>query len=84
MTKRWLGWVALPLWLVVSVAGAGELLVAKPEDVGMSAVRLAKVSAAMDDMVKEKKLGGLIMPRYPVIVDSVGKSATITSGELKK
>ena len=54
MTKRWLGWVALPLWLVVSVAGAGELPVAKPEDVGMSAARLAKVIAALDGMVKEK------------------------------
>ena len=54
MTKRWLGWVALPLWLVVSVVGAGELPVAKPEDVGMSTARLAKVSAALDCMVKEK------------------------------
>ncbi len=38
----------------------------------------------MKTLVKEKKFSGLIFPRYPVIVDSVGKSATITSGELKK
>jgi len=38
----------------------------------------------MKTLVKEKKFNGLIFPRYPVIVDSVGKSATITSGELKK
>lgn len=35
-------------------------------------------------IVKEKKFAGMIIPRYPVIIDSVGKSATITNGELRK
>lgn len=36
------------------------------------------------ELVKQKKFSGLIVPRYPVIVDSVGKTATISKGELKK
>ncbi len=35
-------------------------------------------------LVKDKKFSGLITPRYPVIVDSVSKTATVTKGELKK
>jgi len=35
-------------------------------------------------LVTQKKFSGLLIPRYPVIVDSIGKSATITKGELKK
>ncbi|MDD2791784.1 MAG: RIP metalloprotease RseP [Sediminibacterium sp.] len=35
-------------------------------------------------IVKQKKFAGMIIPRYPVIIDSVGKSATITNGELRK
>ena len=44
MTKRWLGWVALPLWLVVSVADAGELPVAKPDAVPLGTSRLSRHS----------------------------------------
>ncbi|MDP1843465.1 MAG: RIP metalloprotease RseP [Sediminibacterium sp.] len=35
-------------------------------------------------LVTQKKFSGLLIPRYPVIVDSIGKSATITKGELRK
>jgi len=35
-------------------------------------------------LVEQKKLSGLIVPRYPVIVDSVSKTATVTKGELRK
>ncbi len=35
-------------------------------------------------LVTQKKFSGLLIPRYPVIVDSVGKSATITNGILQK
>jgi len=35
-------------------------------------------------IVKQKKFAGMIIPRYPVIIDSVGKSATVTNGELRK
>lgn len=38
----------------------------------------------MKTIVKEKKFSGMLIPQYPVIVDSVGKSATITQGELRK
>ena len=62
MTIRLLHWAAFHLCVVACIARAGELPVAKPDDVGMSAERLAKVSAAMDDRVKEKKLaGGIVM-----------------------
>lgn len=50
------------LCLTTQFATAGELPVAKPESVGMSSERLAKVDAVMDNLVKEKKLaGGIIM-----------------------
>lgn len=62
MTKRLASWIAFQIWLIACIANAGELPFAKPEDVGLSAERLAKVSAAMDDLVKEKKLaGGIVM-----------------------
>lgn len=35
-------------------------------------------------LVKEKKFSGLVVPRFPVVVDSVSASATITQGELRK
>ncbi len=38
----------------------------------------------MKSIVKQKKFSGMLLPRYPVIVDSVSKSATITQGELLK
>jgi len=50
------------LLLISQMATAGELPVAKPEAVGMSSERLAKVDAVMDNLVKEKKLaGGIVM-----------------------
>ncbi|TAH07417.1 MAG: RIP metalloprotease RseP [Sphingobacteriia bacterium] len=38
----------------------------------------------MKSIVKQKKFSGMLLPRYPVIVDSVSKLATFTSGELRK
>lgn len=35
-------------------------------------------------LVTQKKFSGLLIPRYPVIVDSVGKTAIITNGKLQK
>lgn len=62
MTKRLMSGIAFQLCLIASVATAGELPVAKPEDVGMSAEKLAKVNATMDGLIKEKKLaGGAVM-----------------------
>lgn len=62
MTKRLRCWIAFQLCLVSCIASAGELPVAKPEDVGMSSEKLTKVNAVMDGLVKEKKLaGGLVM-----------------------
>ena len=62
MTIRVSGWVAFPTLLIASVASAGELPIARPEEAGMSSERLSKVSAAMDELVKEKKLaGGIVM-----------------------
>ncbi len=62
MTNRVLGWVAFQIWLISCVAGAGELPVAKPEDVGMLSEQLKKVSTVMDDLVKDRKLaGGIVM-----------------------
>lgn len=50
------------LCLTPVLATASELPVAKPEAVGMSSERLAKVDAVMDNLVKEKKLaGGIVM-----------------------
>ncbi len=50
------------LCLTTQLSTAGELPVAKPESVGMSSERLAKVDVVMDNLVKEKKLaGGIIM-----------------------
>lgn len=62
MTKRLLRGMAFQLCLAACLANAGELPVAKPEDAGMSTEKLAKVSAVMDGLVKEKKLaGGIVM-----------------------
>lgn len=41
-------------------------------------------SEFIKSIVKQKKFTGMLLPRYPVIVDSVSKSATITQGELRK
>ena len=35
-------------------------------------------------MMKNKQFAGMLYPRYPVIVDSVAKTAVFTQGELKK
>lgn len=61
MTRHLMGWISFSLCVVSCLANAGELPVAKPEDVGMSSERLAKVSAVMDGLVKEKKLAGGIV-----------------------
>ncbi len=62
MIKHLPGWTTLLLGLVASSALAGELPTAKPEEVGMSSEKLAKVSATMDELVKDKKLaGGIVM-----------------------
>ena len=62
MTIRFSGWVAFPALLIACVASADELPIARPEEAGMSSERLSKVSAAMDELVKEKKLaGGIVM-----------------------
>lgn len=57
---------ALTLFLVlaslISTARAGEIPIVKPHEAGLSAEGLAKVDAAMENLVKEKKLaGGIIM-----------------------
>ena len=44
---------------------AKELPVAKPEEVGMSAAKLAKVDAVMLDYVAKKKLAGAIVAVAP-------------------
>ncbi len=62
MTGRLLRWIGFLTLLISSISCADELPVASPDDVGMSAERLGKVSAAMDELVKEKKLaGGIVM-----------------------
>lgn len=35
-------------------------------------------------IIKNKKLGGMIFPRYPVIIDSVSPTAKFTEGKLQK
>jgi len=48
--------------LISVIGSAGELPVAKPETVGMSSARLAKVDEVMDGLVREKKIaGGILM-----------------------
>lgn len=61
MTKRLLVCASLQFWLVSCVGFAAELPMAKPDEVGMSAEKLAKVDAVMSDLVKEKKLAGSIV-----------------------
>ncbi|WP_439506334.1 RIP metalloprotease RseP [Sediminibacterium sp.] len=38
----------------------------------------------MQKIVEQKKFSGMLIPQYPVIVDSVSKSAVFNAGELKK
>lgn len=38
----------------------------------------------MQKIVEQKKFSGMLIPQYPVIVDSVSKSAVFNVGELKK
>ncbi|WP_295231547.1 RIP metalloprotease RseP [Sediminibacterium sp.] len=38
----------------------------------------------MQKIVEQKKFSGMLMPQYPVIVDSVSSTAVFNSGELKK
>lgn len=62
MSIRRLAFATAILCLTTQLSTAGELPVAKPESVGMSSERLAKVDVVMDNLVKEKKLvGGIIM-----------------------
>ena len=49
---------ALSIW---GVAPAKELRVVKPEDVGMSSAKLAKVDEVMKGLLAEKKLAGAIV-----------------------
>src|SRR5262245_1192791 len=50
------------LCLSSSFSGAAELPAVKPEAVGLSSQRLAKVDEAMDQLIKDKKLaGGIVM-----------------------
>jgi len=53
-----LPWPILLLWTSVQ---AKELPTAKPEEVGMSADKLAKVDKVMLDFVAKKKLAGAIV-----------------------
>lgn len=60
--------------LMVCVTVAGELPIAKPEEVGLSAAGLAKVDAAIESLLKEKKLAGAI-----VMIARHGKIAHLKS-----
>ncbi len=60
--------------VMVCVTVAGELPVAKPEEVGLSAAGLAKVDAAIESLLKEKKLAGAI-----VMIARHGKIAHLKS-----
>ncbi|MDP6637525.1 MAG: serine hydrolase domain-containing protein [Phycisphaerae bacterium] len=57
--KKWTTAIVLVL-LLVSAGWAGEIPQAKPESVGMSSAKLAKVSAAVGKMVDDKKIAGAI------------------------
>lgn len=47
---------------IAAIAPAAELPVAKPEEVGMSSAKLAKVDEIVEALIKEKKLaGGIVM-----------------------
>jgi len=47
-------------------------------------VELTIPDGFISKIIKNKKLGGLVYPRYPAIVDSVSKTANFTSGRLQK
>ena len=47
--------------LAARLASAGELPVVKPEAVGLSAAKLARVDEKMDELIKDKKLAGGIV-----------------------
>ena len=66
----------LPMFvlLMVCVTVAGELPLAKPEDVGLSSAGLAKVDAAIESLLAEKKLAGAI-----VMIARHGKVAHLKS-----
>jgi regulator of sigma E protease len=40
--------------------------------------------SAIKTIVKDKKFGAMVVPRYPVIVDSVSKDAVIKDGSMRK
>jgi CubicO group peptidase (beta-lactamase class C family) len=48
------------LVVVATTAGAADLPTARPEEVGMSASRLARLPAAMRDLVDQGKLAGVV------------------------
>src|SRR2546422_540810 len=49
------------LCITSAIVSAGELPVVKPEAVGLSSQKLAKVDETMDQLIKEKKLAGGIV-----------------------
>jgi regulator of sigma E protease len=49
-----------------------------------STIDISVPEGFMKTIVKQKKFSGMLVPRYPVIVDSVSKSAKITSGVMLK
>lgn len=67
-TVRWLAVLCFVFFAAHVVAG--ELPTAKPEDVGMSSDKLAKVDALLKQLIAEKKLAGstLVVSRHGKVV----------------
>ncbi len=61
MKRLLLSIVCVFVFVTASVAVAKELPTAKPEQVGMSSAGLEKVDAAMNQLVRDKKLAGAIV-----------------------
>ncbi|MFW1411066.1 hypothetical protein ACEWAY_24350, partial [Vibrio parahaemolyticus] len=45
---------------------------------------IAVPRSAIKAIIKEKKFGAMVIPRFPVIVDSVRKDAVIKNGTMRK
>lgn len=61
MTTRLLACLSLQFWLASSVGLAAELPVVRPDEVGMSAEKLARVDEVITGLVKERKLAGSVV-----------------------
>jgi CubicO group peptidase (beta-lactamase class C family) len=86
--NRFLLLVALAILSVAPVSGSQELPVAKPEAVGMSSAKLARIVPAVQSLIKNNQVAGAVVmiARHGKIVyfEAVGKSDVATGQPMER